>query len=130
VDWESAARFLFDLLDDIDTLGDSSPTAESYRKAVELVQRRRFEVAGTDGYTVTFKPVPPSPEAVEPPPTCSNPYCDNGLIRPDTTFGRTSTSPCPDCRPVESSQEGSETGGEKPVSLSAVEFMTQSERDS
>jgi len=85
------------------------------------------------------KPVPPSPEAVEPPLTCKNPYCDNGLIRPDTTFGPSTTSPCPDCQPVdgcehaywttvdgdtychacrakgfpepvESSQEGSETG--------------------
>lgn len=63
VDYEAAARFLFDLLDDIDTLDDMAKADDAaYRAAVQKVQRRRFEVATTDGYTVTFLPTPPRPE--------------------------------------------------------------------
>lgn len=55
----AAADFLFQLLDDIDTLGDiAKNNFEGYRWAVERVQRRRFEVADTDGYAVTFKAAP------------------------------------------------------------------------
>lgn len=57
VDWEQAARFLFDRLDDVDTAGDATYSAEEYRELVESIHRRRFEVAQTDGYTVTFNPV-------------------------------------------------------------------------
>lgn len=55
-DWEDIARFLFDLLDDIDTASDiAKEDDESYRSMVEKIQRRRFEVADTDGYEVSFK---------------------------------------------------------------------------
>lgn len=51
-----AAAFLFGLLDDIDTLDDACRADDrAFREAVRRVQRRRFEVAGTDGYSVTFK---------------------------------------------------------------------------
>lgn len=54
-DYEKAARFLFDLLDDIDTVSDMAKDNDAgYREAVERIQRRRFEVAKTDGYTVEF----------------------------------------------------------------------------
>lgn len=54
-DYEKAARFLFDLLDDIDTVSDMAKDNDAgYREAVERIQRRRFDVAKTDGYTVEF----------------------------------------------------------------------------
>ena len=53
---KKAAHHLFDLLDDIDTASDMAKSNDAaYRKYVEKVQFRRFEVADTDGYTVTFK---------------------------------------------------------------------------
>jgi hypothetical protein len=52
----AAADFLFGLLDDIDTAGDIAKSDDkAYRAMVERIQRRRFEVAETDGYSVTFK---------------------------------------------------------------------------
>ena len=52
----AAADFLFGLLDDIDTVSDIAKGDDAaYRTMVERIQRRRFEVADTDGYTVTFK---------------------------------------------------------------------------
>lgn len=52
----AAADFLFALLDDIDTVSDAVKSDDgAYRKMVERIQRRRFEVATTDGYSVTFK---------------------------------------------------------------------------
>lgn len=63
VGYEAAARFLFDLLDDIDTFDDMAKGNDAaYRAAVQKVHRRRFEVATTDGYTVTFLPTPPRAE--------------------------------------------------------------------
>lgn len=51
-----AADFLFGLLDDIDTLDDACRSDDAaFRDAVRRVQRKRFEVAETDGYTVSFK---------------------------------------------------------------------------
>jgi len=56
IDHEKHARFLFDLLDEIDTIGDiAKEDLRGYRDMVEKVQRRRFDVASTDGYTVRFK---------------------------------------------------------------------------
>jgi hypothetical protein len=49
------AQFLWKLLDDIDTAGDIAKADDkAYREMVERIQRRRFEVGSTDGYTVTF----------------------------------------------------------------------------
>lgn len=54
-DYEKVARFLWDLLDDIDTAGDIAKADDkTYRDMVERLQRRRFEVGNTDGQTVTF----------------------------------------------------------------------------
>jgi hypothetical protein len=56
------AEFLFKLLDDIDTVSDIVKGDDAaYREAVERIQRRRFEVASTDGYSVTFAAAPPAP---------------------------------------------------------------------
>lgn len=56
IDYEAAARFLFDLLDDIDTAEDMAKADDAvYREIVKQLHRRRFEVADTDGYAVTFK---------------------------------------------------------------------------
>ena len=53
---EKAARFLFNLLDDIDTAGDIAKSdLVMFRQMVEKIQRRRFDVADTDGYRVVFK---------------------------------------------------------------------------
>ncbi len=54
-DYDAAARFLFALLDDIDTIDDMVRANDAaYRDAVRKVQQRRYEVASTDGYEVTF----------------------------------------------------------------------------
>ena len=56
IDYEKAARFLFDRLDDIDTLDDACKGDDhAFREQVRRVQRRRFEVASTDGFSVTFR---------------------------------------------------------------------------
>lgn len=52
----AASDFLFGLLDDIDTAGDMAKGDDNaYRRMVERIQRRRFEVASTDGYSVSFR---------------------------------------------------------------------------
>lgn len=57
--YESTAQFLFQLLDDIDTVSDMAKGDDAaYRRLVTEIQHRRFEVAETDGYTVTFKARP------------------------------------------------------------------------
>lgn len=49
------AQFLWKLLDDIDTASDIAKGDDNYyRGMVERIQRRRFEVGSTDGYTVTL----------------------------------------------------------------------------
>lgn len=54
-EWEAVAGYLFRLLDDIDTLDDSCRENDhAFRECVRHVQRRRFEVATTDGYKVSF----------------------------------------------------------------------------
>ena len=59
----AAAEFLFGLLDDIDTADDAAKSDMiTYRQMVRKINRRRFEVASTDGYNVTFLPPPPSGE--------------------------------------------------------------------
>lgn len=50
-----AAEFLFGLLDDIDSVTDQAKGNDvAYRRWVEALQKRRFEVATTDGYEVIF----------------------------------------------------------------------------
>lgn len=52
---DEAAQFLWSLLDDIDTASDiAKGDDKAYREMVERIQRRRFEVGSTDGYTVTL----------------------------------------------------------------------------
>ena len=54
-DYEAAARFLFDLLDNINTAEDMAQSNhEAFRRLARDQYLRRFEVATTDGYTVTF----------------------------------------------------------------------------
>lgn len=54
-DYERAARFLFDLLDDIDSCDDIAKSDDKlYRGMVEKVQRRRFEVADVTPDDVVF----------------------------------------------------------------------------
>ena len=58
IDYHAAADFLFYLLDEIDTAGDIAKSDDrAYRAIVEKLHRRRFEIADTDGYTVTFNVV-------------------------------------------------------------------------
>ena len=52
---EATVQFLWGLLDDIDTVSDvAKGDDKSYRTAVERIQRCRFEVGSTDGYSVIF----------------------------------------------------------------------------
>ena len=56
VDWERQARFLWDLLDNIDTLDDACKANDlTFRDSARIQQQRRYEVSTSDGYTVTFK---------------------------------------------------------------------------
>jgi hypothetical protein len=56
---EEVSQFLWLLLDDIDTASDiAKGNDKAYRELVERIQRRRFEVGSTDGYTVTFEAKP------------------------------------------------------------------------
>jgi hypothetical protein len=55
INWEEKARFLWDLLDNIDTLDDAcKDNNEGFRKLVYIQQRRRYEISTCDGYTVLF----------------------------------------------------------------------------
>jgi hypothetical protein len=63
VDYEAAARLLWQVLDDIDTASDVFKTFvpaeraevnELYRSYVEMAQAKRWQVATSDGYTLTF----------------------------------------------------------------------------
>ncbi len=54
-DVQVAADFLFALQDDTDPASDMAKSDDqAYRAMVHRLHRRRFEVATTDGYTVTF----------------------------------------------------------------------------
>ncbi len=49
------AKFLYQLLDDIDTVDDQAKDNYIvYRRMVKAIHPRRFEVATTDGHEVTF----------------------------------------------------------------------------
>ena len=53
--YKEIANFLFGLLDDIDTAEDIAKNDDKwFRKMAHKAHRRRFEVATTDGYSVTF----------------------------------------------------------------------------
>lgn len=55
--WREIARYLFDLLDDIDTIDDIAKSDDaSYRQMVANVHRNRFNVGMTNGYDVVFFP--------------------------------------------------------------------------
>jgi hypothetical protein len=57
VNFEAVARWLYDVLDDIDTASDHAKGDDvKYRKTVERLQQLRHEVGRSlDGYTVTFR---------------------------------------------------------------------------
>ena len=51
---QGTAKVLFGLLDDIDSASDQAKGNDKvYRRWVEAILKRRFEVATTDGYEVT-----------------------------------------------------------------------------
>ena len=50
------AERLFQIIDNIDTAGDMAKgDMVVFRRIVEREQAKRFEVADTDGYTITWK---------------------------------------------------------------------------
>jgi hypothetical protein len=50
---EKKAEYLFDLLDNIDTVGDMVKADDkAYREAVEAIHKMRFRVATTDGHEI------------------------------------------------------------------------------
>jgi hypothetical protein len=55
VDWEKAARKLYNILDDIDTVDDLAKDNESlYCNLVRRHHKERFKLASTDGYDEFF----------------------------------------------------------------------------
>lgn len=55
-DHRAHAEFLYDLLDDIDTANDQAKEDDAFfRKMVNSLHGKRFEVASSDGYNVFFK---------------------------------------------------------------------------
>jgi hypothetical protein len=55
-DWESHTRFLWDLLDNIDTLDDACKDDDlAFRNLARTQQHRRYEISDSDGFVVTFK---------------------------------------------------------------------------
>lgn len=60
---EAIAKYLYQLLDDIDTAGDiAKENDKAYRAIVERIQSKKSKVVEScDGYTVVFK-LPPAPE--------------------------------------------------------------------
>lgn len=65
---EPAAQYLWKLLDDIDTAGDIAKADDQiYRQIAERLQRKRFAVGSTDGYSVQFHATLPesAPKAPE-----------------------------------------------------------------
>lgn len=59
---ETAAQYLWKLLDDIDTAGDIAKADDQiYRQIAERLQRKRFAVGSTDGYSVQFHAAPSAP---------------------------------------------------------------------
>ena len=60
-EWEQVARFLWSLLDNIDTLDDAARDNDaSYRAHTRAQQKRRWEVGQSDGHLVRFNPPQPS----------------------------------------------------------------------
>ncbi len=56
LDYRVISVFLWRLLDDIDTASDMAKSNDAaYRKRVEKLQRRRFEVSTSDGFDIAFK---------------------------------------------------------------------------
>lgn len=56
-DLKYVSFYLWKLLDDIDTVDDIAKGDDQvYRHLVRNIQKRRFEVGDTDGYTVVFVP--------------------------------------------------------------------------
>lgn len=54
--WQEVGKFLWNLLDDIDTLDDSCRNNHvRFRERVRTTQRRRNEVATSDGHVLTWK---------------------------------------------------------------------------
>lgn len=52
---EGVGRFLFDLLDEIDTANDRAKGNDAaFRQIVNLLHPRRFQVASTDGYNLRW----------------------------------------------------------------------------
>ena len=52
-DWESIAKALWGLLDDVDTLSDSmKPEVTPYMKAVDRIVRKRHDLLVSDGYVL------------------------------------------------------------------------------
>jgi hypothetical protein len=56
---ETAAQYLFAVLDDIDTVSDIAKSDDKlYRELVEKLHRKRFNCGTTDGYTVVMRAEP------------------------------------------------------------------------
>ena len=66
IDWEKTARFLWDVLDDIDTADDlAKDNHKLYRNLVRNHNARRWLISSSDGYKVTFKGTPPERELTD-----------------------------------------------------------------
>jgi hypothetical protein len=54
-EWEAVARYLWALLDNIDTLDDACRGDDlAFRNHTRREQKRRWEISSSDGYTIMF----------------------------------------------------------------------------
>ncbi len=69
-EWEEIARYLWVLLDNIDTLDDPCKADDGrFRERARRQQKKRWLVSDSDGQQVTFKPIPEpveGPDAADP----------------------------------------------------------------
>lgn len=91
-EWEAIARFLWGLLDDIDTLDDACKDDDhAFREQARKQQKERWRVSESDGQTVRFHAkIHPPPEPSEPsePDDCSRCgllFCHCPKEEPDAT---------------------------------------------
>jgi hypothetical protein len=58
-EWEKIARFLWGLLDNIDTLDDACKGNDgAFRKQARAQQKKRWLISDSDGHELTFRPLP------------------------------------------------------------------------
>lgn len=86
-DFEKIATQLWKLLDDIDTADDIAKSNHgAYRDLVRAAAKRRFDLADSDGYQLSWRPSPDN-VAVVPPPVVHLVWVNDMIIGAWSTMG-------------------------------------------